>query len=309
MSRSLPPLTWFRAFESAARNLSFTGAASELGLTQSAISQHVQALESRLGCLLFERKNRGLALTDEGRRLVPTVADALGTLRRATDSFDTGDHQQDIITVATSVSIAQWYIVPRMSDFIRQHGDVTVRVMTKVWPDEFSKLSVDVEIRFDSLASMRPNTKLLGSNQLGIVAAPDLLRRASKSTFTVDDICNQPLIQVVGTADGWQEWARVNGVSEKLRPSLFVDSHGMAIDLAKSGAGVALTSLTVAAPCVGNGSLVVVQTEQRPATDGYLLSIDPGVKSGLPEKFARWLEVQVEQAEQSILKSKINQNA
>ncbi|MEM6498530.1 MAG: LysR family transcriptional regulator, partial [Pseudomonadota bacterium] len=67
MSRSLPPLTWFRAFEAAARYLNFTTAADELGLTQSAVSQHVRALEERFGTQLFERKPRGLALTDDGR--------------------------------------------------------------------------------------------------------------------------------------------------------------------------------------------------------------------------------------------------
>ena len=68
MAKSLPPLTWFRAFEAAARNLSFTAAADEIGMTQSAVSQHVKALESRLGVALFIRKARGLALTDDGDR-------------------------------------------------------------------------------------------------------------------------------------------------------------------------------------------------------------------------------------------------
>ena len=85
MTRTLPPLTWFRAFESAARHLSFTAAAGELSLTQSAISQHVRALEQRLGDRLFVRKARGVALTDAGRRLLrlaqsdPENQDPFGT--------------------------------------------------------------------------------------------------------------------------------------------------------------------------------------------------------------------------------------
>jgi len=105
MAKSLPPLTWFRAFEAAARNLSFTAAADEIGMTQSAVSQHVKALESRLGVALFIRKARGLALTDDGRKLIPQVASALGTLTAASRIFETGT-TQNLLTVATSVSVA-----------------------------------------------------------------------------------------------------------------------------------------------------------------------------------------------------------
>lgn len=77
MSRSAPPVTWFRAFEAAARHLSFTAAADELGMTQSAVSQQVKAMETRFDTALFTRKPRGLALTDAGRKLVPQVAQAL----------------------------------------------------------------------------------------------------------------------------------------------------------------------------------------------------------------------------------------
>ena len=90
MVQPLPPLAWFRAFECAARHLSFTLAAQELNLTQSAISQHIRSLEHRFGCALFIRKHRGIALTDQGRRLLPEVANAEvsnpGGIRRSVSS-------------------------------------------------------------------------------------------------------------------------------------------------------------------------------------------------------------------------------
>tara|TARA_R110002072_G_scaffold10544_5_gene49026 strand:+ start:179 stop:1105 length:927 start_codon:yes stop_codon:yes gene_type:complete len=292
MAKALPPLNWFRAFESSARHLSFTGAAQEMGLTQSAISQQIRALEDRLGCALFERKNRGLTLTDHGRRLVPTVADALGTLRRATDSFAIGV-SQDVLTVATSISIAQWFIVPRLTEFVAAHNAVAIRLMTKVWPDEFSNLSVDVEIRFDSLASARPNSKLLGRSEIGLFAAPELVGTIPDQGLALGDICSKRLIQVLGTADSWQDWALARGVTDMARPSLFADSYGMAVDLARSGAGIALASTTIAAPSVNDGSLVLVTPETIAASDGYHLSIDPSVTSDMPSKFADWLINQV----------------
>ena len=100
-------MTWFRAFEAAARHLSFTAAADELGLTQSAVSQHVRALEVRFGIQLFQRRPRGLALTDDGRKLLPKVGVALDTLADAAATFD-ADPTSDLLTIATSVSVAQW---------------------------------------------------------------------------------------------------------------------------------------------------------------------------------------------------------
>ena len=81
---ALPPLTWLRSFEAAARHLNFTAAADELNLTQSAISQQVRSLEVRLGLKLFERKARGLLLTDEGRKRLPRTISGLEILSDAT---------------------------------------------------------------------------------------------------------------------------------------------------------------------------------------------------------------------------------
>ena len=116
----MPPLTWFRAFDAAARHLNFTAAAEELGLTQSAISQHVRSLELRFGTILFERKPRGLALTDEGRRMVPDVSKALNTLADLSRDFDQRPEGPSL-TIASSVSVAQWYLAQGIAGFSITH--------------------------------------------------------------------------------------------------------------------------------------------------------------------------------------------
>ena len=83
MRKPLPPLNWFRAFEASARTLSFTAAAEEISMTQSAVSQQIRALETRLQVSLFARHARGITLTDEGRKLLPQVEAALETLTDA----------------------------------------------------------------------------------------------------------------------------------------------------------------------------------------------------------------------------------
>ena len=137
MAQFIPPLTWFRAFESAARHLSFTKAADELNLTQSAISQHVRSLEGQFGCELFARKHRSLELTDNGRRLLPYVSNAISMLAAAAATFEVGT-EKTILTIAASPSIARWCIVPNLKSFTDDNPDIAVRLITKTWPDEFS---------------------------------------------------------------------------------------------------------------------------------------------------------------------------
>lgn len=288
MARSLPPLTWFRAFESAARNLNFTAAAHELGLTQSAISQQVSALEARFGCLLFIRKNRGLALTDQGRKLVPMVTQAMATLRMAADSFET-ETDKRMLNVATSVSISQWYLVPRMREFSKANDDVAIRLMTKVWPDEFADAGVDVEIRFDALKSRKPPSVPLGSTKSVIVASPNLVGNIKPKGPIQNTLGRYPLIQVVGTSDTWQIWAQNCDYEGEINPSSFVDSHGMAVDLARSGAGIALTSQTIAAPSLCDGSLIQLPVTPMNAKDGYQMTVFPTRNADLAGKFAQWL--------------------
>ena len=83
MTRHLPPLNWFRVFEAAARHQKFTAAADELGMTQSAVSQQIRALEERLATQLFLRQPRGLLLTDAGRKLLPKVSSSIENLKNA----------------------------------------------------------------------------------------------------------------------------------------------------------------------------------------------------------------------------------
>ena len=300
MTGSLPPLTWFRSFESAARQLSFTAAAQELGLTQSAISQQVRLLELKFGSVLFLRKSRGLALTDEGRRLLPMVSQAIGTLKAAAENFDRGT-STNALTIATSVSIAQWYIVPNLKRFHEANPGTTVRLMTKVWPDEFLGTGVDAEIRFDSLKSPRKNSSILGLNQVVLVAAPEIASKLPPGQPDADVILEYPLIQAVGTADTWQTWADSAKIKRRITPAYLVDSHGLAIDLARSGTGIALTSSTIAAPCLNDGSLVLVGHDGTTAHEGYHLTVNSDGNADLAFRFAEWLAEEVGSAELACL--------
>ena len=280
MTRKMPPLTWFRAFEAAARNLSFTGAAGELGLTQSAVSQHVRSLELRFGVTLFNRKPRGLALTDEGRRLLPDVSMAISTLAGVAHSYDTG-RPGEALMVTASVSIAQWYLAPRIASFRAAHPDVPIRLVTATWPDEYHRPVADVEVRFGSEPLVGREATPLTPNESIAVAAPGLV-------VDPDRLGDHPLIEPVGTSDTWRQWADHVGYRHALAPELMVDSHGFAVDLACRGLGIALTSSLIATPAIADGRLTRVHEASKPCVDGYYLAINSR-DNPVANAFAQWL--------------------
>ncbi len=264
MSRALPHLTWFRAFEAASRHLSFTAAAGEIGLTQSAVSQHVRALETRLGVALFLRLPRGLALTDEGRKLQPQVGAALEMLATATRGYD-GGGERGLLTISTSVSIAQWLIAPALGGYLAANPGLRLRILNSVWPDEFKASIADVEVRFGSEVQVGDGATRLLPDSLVAVAAPGV----------AGEWARQPLIAAVGTSGGWPAWAAAAGIADPLAPTTLVDSHGMALELAVRGAGVALTSSLLAAGPLADGRVRMVHQARLTANEGYFLAVNP----------------------------------
>ncbi|EFO32940.1 glycine cleavage system transcriptional activator [Roseibium sp. TrichSKD4] len=261
MTKSLPPLTWFRTFEAAARHLSFTAAANEIGMTQSAVSQQIKALETRLRVALFTRHARGLSLTDNGRSLLPQVGAALEKLAFATEAFDAGP-TADQLTIATSVSVAQWVITPHLASFMSNHPDVRLRFLSAIWPDDFHTARADVEIRFGSQKQVGKNAELLEPSRLVALKSPRLEGKLEEL----------PLIETVGTSSGWRAWGEVfPGCSA---PSIFADSYGMALQIAMHGNGVALVNELLAGNAIKEGLLVQAHLASITGQEGYYLSIN-----------------------------------
>jgi len=292
MSRSLPPLTWFRAFDATARHLSFTRAAGELGFTQSAISQHIRALEQRLGTQLFLRGSRGLSLTDAGRRLVPDVAVAMARLTAATEAIIPASEQPQL-TIATSASVAQWLLVPKMAEFRSAHPEIGIRIITTVWPEDFLATSADIEIRFGRKEVVGKGAKLVGPSTLCAVASPQLLENMP-DPLDWDFLQQQTLIQPVGISALWTQIQRKLGIPSPNEPQLYVDTHGLAVDLAVSGAGIALTHNLIASLPVSDGKLVRLPLPETPSSEGYYLARNPTNASEHQDTFQSWFDDLVE---------------
>ncbi|WP_428515297.1 LysR family transcriptional regulator [Roseovarius sp.] len=260
MTKSLPPLGWLRSFEAAARHLSFTMAAEEIGLTQSAISQQVKSLEMRLGVQLFVRHARGLALTDAGRRLLPEVGAPLQALANAMVGMDTRPSRH-LLTVAASISVAHWIIAPRLPGFRARFPDVEVRILSAIWPDDFHTTRADVEIRFGSGQQAGPEAEAILPNRLVAVKAPTLH----------GPISDLPRIETVGTSSGWQAWSRQ--VEPLPGPSIYTDTYGMALHLALHGNGVALVNEWMTRDAIHTGLVDRAHPASIPSQEGYYLSV------------------------------------
>ena len=256
MAPSLPPLTWFRTFEAAARTLSFTAAAEEIGMTQSAVSQQVKALETRLRTPLFDRRPRGLALTDEGRKLLPEVEAALQILSTAT-ARHLPQAVPSALTVAGSVSVLEWVIAPRLPEFQASHPGTSITFLSTIWPDEFNRPRADIEIRFGSERQVGEGAVAL-PRELVAVGAPGC------------DLETAPLIEAVGTSVGWRSWLQAEGLAPR-DPQLLVDSYGLALKLALEGAGAALVNAGVARNSLEAGLVTQLTPTHVLGNEAYFL--------------------------------------
>jgi LysR family glycine cleavage system transcriptional activator len=259
MKTSLPPLTWFRSFEAAARALSFTAAGDEIGMTQSAVSQQIKALETRLRVQLFQRLPRGLALTDAGRKLLPEVEAALAMLVAATDTH-LAPPSENTLTIAASVSLIEWVISPHLPEFQAFYPNAKIGFQATIWPDEYNAPKADIELRFGSAKQVGAGAIAL-PNALVPVRAPGLRGR-------IDQL---PLIQTVGTSVGWKNWGDLVGV-KGLTSAITVDSYGIALKLAMDGVGVALLNRLVARKALNSGAVVLADPTSIPGKEGYFLS-------------------------------------
>lgn len=262
MASALPPLNWFRAFEAAARHLSFTAAAEEIGMTQSAVSQQIKSLELRLGVPLFERKPRGLALTDNGRRLLPQVDAALDQLTEASRSF-LPEKPEKLLTISLSISVLQWVIAPVLPTFQVEHPDISLRFMGAVWPDEFRRSLADIVISFGSRKQAGPKAVLLGSNSL----------IALKPANLSGEMGDYPLIEAVGVSGGWDTWSAAAKIKCP-KPSIFVDSYGAALELAVKGNGGCLVNEMLARHPLRSNMAVPIRPILLSSNEGYFLSIN-----------------------------------
>jgi len=254
MVRRLPPLKALRAFEVAARHLSFTEAAKELHVTQAAISHQVKALEEFLGVTLFRRLNRSLLLTEEGQAYLPSVRRAFDLLHEATARI-LEQEESGILTVSVLPSFGARWLVARLGRFRERHPDIDVHVSPSAKLVDFSRENVDVGIRYGRGEYPGLRADRLFTEDIVPVCSPRLLD-GPHPLREPRDLKHHTLLHDESYGD-WRAWllaAEVEGV-EPTRGPIFTDSS-MLIEAAAAGQGVALARGMLAFDALADGRLV-----------------------------------------------------
>jgi len=229
------PLNSLRAFEVSARFLSFTRAASELNVTQAAISQQVKNLEERMGVQLFRRLPRGLALTDEGIALLPVLAESFGRIGAVMQQFGDGRRLREVLTVGAVGTFAVGWLMPRLREFQQTYPFVDLRLLTNNNRVDLAGEGLDYAIRFGDGAWHGTDAERLFAAPLSPMCAPALAARLRRP----QDLAGETLLRSYRT-DEWNHWFAAAGAPcPPIRGFVFDSSLTMAEAVAQQ-AGVAL---------------------------------------------------------------------
>ncbi|MGR3679440.1 MAG: LysR substrate-binding domain-containing protein [Paracoccaceae bacterium] len=287
MQRSLPPLGWLRSFEAAARHLSFTGAARDLNMTQSAVSQQIKSLEAHLGRPLFHRRPRALELTETGITYLPVVRDAFAILLRGTRAV-TGA-EQDVLRIQSNLSFAVCWLAPRLPAFRTRYPEVTLEISTELWEPREMAEGAEIEIRYSLRPSDTVRAELLRKDHYYPVCAPGYL-------VTLDILADQPLYDCANLMSNWQNWFEGQGLNWSSPPITYATTYMVSMTVAMNGGGMCLLHDTLAAQAIREGRLIAPFGHRVPMPEAYYLLLSPQAEqSAHAVLFLDWIREQMRQ--------------
>ncbi len=274
MSRRLPSLQALICFEAAARHGSYTRAATEVALTQGAVSRQVAALEQMLGVALFHRTRHGMVLTAEGAAYAKQVALRLQGLARDTQDVMARQSSGSAVQLAAVPSFATQWLIPRLPRLATQAPEITVHIETRTRPFLFAESEFDAALYAGSPQQLAnwPGTRadVLMPEEVVPVASPALL--AGRKRWRPEDLTRLPLLQQSTRPLAWQRWFEAHRVREVAalagpRYELF----SMLAMAAASGMGVALIPRMLIQRELASGELVVACATSLPPERAYYL--------------------------------------
>jgi LysR family glycine cleavage system transcriptional activator len=290
----LPPLDLLEAFEAAARHLSFTRAADELSVTQSAISRQIKALEDALGVALFQRLHRALELTEAGQQLSIGTTTALQQLHGLTDKLR-AQRSRKTVVVTTTPGFAGLWLIPRLAGFLALQPDVDVRISASHDVVDLDREGVDVAVRYGGKASAGARAVKLFGEAVMPVCSPSLRASVAHPLKRPEDLRHHTLLHFESAGKAplveWALWLRAMKLDD-LQPAsvLHFSLYDQMIHAAISGQGVALGRLPLIARLLKDGQLVAPFSNKVVSPLGYQLLLSAAAASK-PQvlQFADWL--------------------
>jgi LysR family glycine cleavage system transcriptional activator len=286
-----PPLTALRAFESAARHMSFARAAEELGVSPAAVSQHIQALEAYAGQPLFRRLGRRIELTDAGAAARPLLSEAMSLTAQAARVMRL-PLRISRVAVAAPPAFAQKWLAPRLARFQRAHPDTDLWVSAEPGTVDFALADADLAIRFGRGGYVDGHVEFLFSETLAPACVPGLLALAEPAELLGTSLLHDDTLEA-DPCPGWAVWLAEHGLeTSAARRGLRFNQAALAIEAAMAGQGVILARSRLVELDVAAGRLVFPFGEGRrlPLAHGYHMiwprgrTLSPAVKA-----FMDWL--------------------
>ncbi len=294
MSERLPPLTALRAFEAAARHMSFAKAATELFVTPAALSYQIKQLETFLGVPVFRRLNRAVELTDAGRALQPGVSVGFDSLRQATRAVAKLQADEPLTITAGPAFTAKW-LAPRFFRFHEYHPEIELRFVASLRTMDFQRDGVDAAIRFADTVDDSVYSEVLAEEWLSPVCTPEVAERVRrKNSLVGETLLHDESIMPFDPAPDWLAWSKVSGMQGDWRHGPRFSNADHAIDGALEGAGVVLGRVVLVERYLGSGRLVMpFRLAMRPRAKFYFVCPHGNEVSGRAATLLDWMRLEI----------------
>jgi LysR family glycine cleavage system transcriptional activator len=301
----LPPLNALRVFEAAARHLSFKEAASELSITQAAVSHQVRSLEEYLGVELFRRAGRGVQLTEAARAALPRLRDGFDALAAAVVSIRERAAETDLQITAPPVFAARW-LMPRLADFARREPLIDVKVVASSKMVDAGALdsaalvsSLDlrdevsgVEIHLGSGDYPGYRADRLFNVAMTVVANPEVVKGGDPAELAQHVLLHDDAMDLVAHGNAWQKWLEAAGVENAVDGSRgpHFSSNILSLEAASQKLGVALALRPLVDADIGSHRLVApFKIELKPQSAYYLICPEVIADRPAVTAFRKWL--------------------
>lgn len=302
MPTRLPSLTALRAFEAAARYLSFTDAAAELSVTPAALSFQIKGLEADLGAPLFIRRSRSLELTDAGRVLLPHATTAFEALKNGWQATKSLSNTNRLRVTSGPGFVAKW-LAPRIGAFAREYPEIELRLISSLELMDLQREGIDIGIRFGRPRPQEERSRpLMESDWVLPLAHPDI----AKDVADVRDILKHPLIhdeslQFLGDPPDWKDWFRAVGVTDDVPDGPHFSQADHAIDMALQGGGFVLARYWMALGAMQSGALVAPFRIALKVPAGFRVCIAPNHQDRpAVTRFIDWLFREMKEDEKAL---------
>ncbi len=280
-----PPLTSLRAFEAAARNLSFSAAGRELNVSHAAVAQQVKSLEAHLGLRLVQRAGRGIAPTPEGALLVEQLTHSFGQMAETLRALSASESERPLHVTMTPSFAVSWFM-PRMQLFRIAHPGIDLVVNPTVELIDFASSDCDVAIRFGAGGWRGVEYELLLPSRFVIVASPDLVGKDWQGQ--PEDLLGYPWLQELGTEEV-KLWLADQGIEMPARAQITDLPGYMVLAALRNGQGVAAAARVFVEDDLAAGHLIELYEEPEDTSAGYYLVWRAGILRPALKHFLRWI--------------------